>query len=77
MPAFIGIQVFSDGHPAVGPDVSAIIDVEVTATVVYRDIVVAVTGYSSQARVAIEAIAARGVGDETEKALISEIVDPG
>ena len=76
MAALIEVQGSLARFPARRPDRSLVIDIEITSAVVHRDIVVAVTGYTTELRVLVEGISAGRVGDQREEVLVAEVVDP-
>ena len=60
--ALVGVELALHRSPAGGPEVAAVVDVEVAAADVGRDVVVAVAGQAPHARVAVEAVAAARCG---------------
>lgn len=75
--AGICVQVCLYRRPARRPYGFAVLDVEITAAHVYRYVIVAITGDPAQTGILIEVIAAGGVGDQREKLLCAQIVNPG
>ena len=74
--AGIAIQLRFRRLPARIPYGIAILDVDVEALLIERAVVVAVARQPAQPRVAVEAVAARRIGQEREKILASEVIDP-
>ena len=74
--ALVAVKLSLYRGPAGIPDCVAVLDVEVSAAHVYRDVVVAVTGDTAQTSVLIEAVAACRVGYQREETLGSEVVYP-
>ena len=74
--AGVSIQISLYRRPARRPYGLAVLDVEVTAAHVNRYVVVTVTGDSAETGILVEVIAAGGVGDQGEKLLCSEVIDP-
>ena len=74
--AGVSVQIGLDRRPARRPYGLAVLDVEVTAAHVNRYVVVAVTGDSAETGILVEVIAAGSVGDQGEKLLCSEVIDP-
>ena len=74
--ALVAVELGLYGGPAGIPDGVAVLDVEVSAAHVYRDVVVAVTGDTAQTSVLIEAVSACGVGYQRKESLCSEVVYP-
>ena len=64
------------GLPAGVPDSLSVFDVYMEALLIGRAVIIAVAGQPTQPRVTIEAVAACRVGQEREKILTAEIVDP-
>ena len=77
MTAGVLVQLGLDGLPAGIPHSAVVVDVEVTAAVIHRHIVVAVTGHAAEAGIPVEAVAAGGVADDAEELFASQVVDPG
>lgn len=65
--AGIAVQLRFRGLPAGVPDGIAVFDVNMEALLIDRAVIVAVAGQPAQPRVAIEAVAACGIGQECEK----------
>ena len=74
--AGIAVQLRFRGLPAGIPDSLAVFDINMKPLLVDRAVIIAVAGQTAQPRVAIEAVAACRVGQEREKILAAEIVDP-
>ena len=74
--AGVSVQIGLDRRPARRPYGLAVLDVEVTAAHVNRYVVVTVTGDSAETGILVEVIAAGSVGDQGEKLLCSEVIDP-
>src|ERR1039457_652784 len=70
----IGVGGLPGGRPVIARLVVAHIDV--ASPQVEGDIVIPVARDAAQARVAIERVTTRGVGDDAEVSLASQIVDP-
>ena len=75
--AGVAVQRGLGGLPAGVPDGIAVLDVDVVAVHVQRGAVVAVAGQAAHPGVAVEAVAARRVGDKAEEILAAQVVDPG
>ena len=73
----VAVQLGLGGLPAGVPHRVAVLDVDVVAVHVQRGAVVAVAGQAAHPGVAVKAVAARRVGDQTEKVLAAKVVDPG
>jgi hypothetical protein len=71
------VEIGLDRQPGRGPHVAAVVHVEVPATGVGRDVVVAVAREPAHLGVAVERVPAGLVGDEREELLRPEVVDPG
>lgn len=76
MSAFVGIQLRAGWHESRVPDGSVIIDIVIFSVGIVWNIVVAVTGNAEQLGIFVEAVTSAGVGDQAEKVLGSEIIDP-
>jgi hypothetical protein len=74
--AFVPVERRPGRLPARVPDRPAVVDVEVAAHGVERDVVVAVAGQSPQPRVTPEGVAPAGVRAEAEKVVLTEVVEP-
>ena len=74
--AGIAVQLRFRGLPAGVPDGIAVFDVNMEALLIGRAVIVAVARQSAQPRVAVEAVATRGIGQDREKILASEVIDP-
>jgi len=70
------VQLGLDWHPRRGPDVATVVDVEVPAAGVGRDVVVPVPRQTPHLGVAVERVAARLVGEQREELLGAQVVDP-
>ena len=77
MAAFIAVQLCLGGLPAGVPDIVSIFNIDVFAVGVIWLVIIAVTCDPQQACVLIEGITAAGIGDQAEKVLVSQIIDPG
>jgi hypothetical protein len=77
MTTFVSIKLFSDRHPARGPNIAAVVYVKITASVIDRNVVVTIARQSSQACVPIKTVSSRGIGNKTKKILGAQVVDPG
>ena len=75
--AAVSVQLGLGGLPAGVPDRAAVVDVDAVAVHIQRRVVVAVTGDAAQPRIPVKAVAAAGVGHQTEEVLAAQIVDPG
>ena len=75
--AFIAVQLCLGGLPAGVPDIVSIFNIDVFAVGVIWLVIIAVTCDPQQACVLIEGITAAGIGDQAEKVLVSQIIDPG
>jgi hypothetical protein len=75
--AFVIIEFCLYGFEAGAPGFFAVADVDVSAWVIPRYRVVMVSQQTSQTGVAIETIAARGVGYDAEIILAAEVIYPG
>ena len=75
--ALVEVERRARGLEAGIPDRVAVLDVEVTAVGVQRDVVVAVAREAAQAGVLVERVAAGRVRHEREEVLVAEVVDPG
>src|SRR5690554_5796439 len=76
MAALIEGQFFLHGLETRSPAISAVINVKITATVIQRHIVVPIACEPPQACILIESIAAGSIGDQAEKFLRAQVVDP-
>ena len=75
--AAVSIQLRLHGLPARVPDKVPVLDIDVEALLVRGTVVVTVAGDPAQARVFIEAIPPRSVGQQGEEILAAQVVDPG
>jgi hypothetical protein len=64
------------GLPPRVPDSVAVLDIEIPTSIVHRYIIVAITGDAAEFGILVERIAAGGVGDEREKVLVAQVVNP-
>ena len=76
VPGLERVELGLDRHPRRGPDVTAVVDVEVPTAGVVRDVVVAVAREPTHARIAVEGVPAGGVRDQREELLGPQVVDP-
>jgi hypothetical protein len=76
--AAIVVELGPRGLPRRRPELFAVpvTDVQVAATGVRRNPVVAVAGQPSEPGITVERVAAGGVGDDPEELLAAEVVDP-
>ena len=70
------VQLRLDRQVGRRPHVAAVVDEQVPATDVRGDVVVAVPRQTAHARVPVEGVAARLVGDQGEELLGTQVVDP-
>jgi len=77
MAAGVTVQFGLCWLPAGVPHRIAILDIDMVAVHIQRGAVVAVTGQPAQPRIAVKAVAAGCVGNQTEKILTAKVVDPG
>ncbi|MNJ51964.1 hypothetical protein D3C77_472800 [compost metagenome] len=77
MPAFIKIELPFNRHPARCPEISVIVQIVIASPCIQRNVVVAVTGNPPQTGVAVERIPSGRVGNQAEKLLVAQVVDPG
>ena len=75
--AGVVIQRRLGGLPAGVPDSAAIVDIDAVAVHILRGVVVAVAGDAAEPGIPVKAVAARRVGDQAEKVLTAQVVDPG
>ena len=75
--AGILVQFGLNRLPSGVPDRAVVVNIEITAAVVHRHVVVPVAGDPAKARIPVEAIASGSVADDTEELLAAEIIDPG
>ena len=75
--AAVSIQLRLHGLPARVPDKVPVLDIDMEALLVRGTVVVTVAGDPAQARVFIEAIPPRSVGQQGEEILAAQVVDPG
>ena len=73
----IKVKFGFDRLPAGIPDRLSITNVNMIAFAVQRGVIVSVSGDPAQPGILIKAVTARGIGQEREKVLISQVVDPG
>ena len=71
MAALIEVQRSLAWLPARRPDHAAVVDIEISSTVVHRDIVVAIAGDATELRVFVEGISTGRVGDQREEVFIA------
>ena len=76
MTALIVIQICLDGHPAGRPDRAVVVQIEIASAGIGGNVIVAVTGQAEHTCVLIEAVTAGSVGEQGEKLLASQIVNP-
>ena len=74
--AGVVIQRRLGGLPAGVPDSAAIVDIDAVAVHIQRGVVVAVAGDAAEPGIPVKAVAARRVGDQAEKVLTAQVVDP-
>ena len=74
--AFIGIQLCFCRRPARRPDGAVVVDIEVTTAHVNRNVVVTVSGDSTQTGILKEVVAAGCVGNQREEFLGTQVIDP-
>ena len=77
MAAGIGIQLRFGGLPARVPDGAAILDIDAMPILIQGGVIVTVAGEPAQPGIPVKAVAAAGIGHQTEKILTAQIVDPG
>ena len=75
--AAVGVKPGLHRLPARIPDRCAIPDIEMKALLIQRRIIITVAGQAAEPGVAVERIAAGGIGAESEEVLAAQIVDPG
>ena len=75
--AAIAVQGGPGRQEGGAPDRVPVADIEAAPALVVGRIVVAETGDAPQLGVPIEGVAAAGVGDQGEEALVAQVVDPG
>ena len=74
--ALVAVERGLRGLPTGVPHRAAVVDVEVAAAEVERDVVVAVAGQAAQLGVAPEREAAGGVGAEPDQLVLAQVVQP-
>ena len=74
--AFIKVQGSLYRLPARIPDRISLFNIKIMAIVIIGNIVVPITGDTQKFCILIEAVAAAGIGNKTEKAIGSQIIDP-
>src|SRR5690606_2581196 len=74
--ALVLLEPGFDGHVRRRPEVTVVVDVEVTSTGVGRDVVVTEARQATETRVAVKAVARSLVRDNAEELLRPEVVDP-
>lgn len=63
-------------RPSGVPDLTLIVDVEITSANIHRDVVIAITSDAAHTRILVKMIAARCIGDQREEAFCPKIIDP-
>ena len=76
VPAGVGVQFCLRGLPARIPDRVSVFDVVIASAVIQRAVVVTVPGQAKKFGVFIERVSSGRVGDQAEKILRSQIIDP-
>ncbi len=75
--AAVGVQISLDRLPARVPDAVAVLDIIVVAPAVHGAVVIAVSGQAEKLGIFIETVATGRVGNQSEKVLGSQVVNPG
>ena len=76
MMAFVGIQIGLCWHPSRIPDGVILLNIVVMSIAVIRNIVVTITCQTKKLRIFIETVTSACIGNQREKILGSQIVDP-
>ncbi|MNO32640.1 hypothetical protein D3C76_226370 [compost metagenome] len=76
MAALVEIEVALNRHPARSPEITVVIQVVVASACIQGNIVIPVTGKSSHPGIPVKGVAAGSIGDQAEKLLVAEVVDP-
>src|SRR5690606_37983595 len=74
--ALVLLELGLNEHVRRRPEVTAVVDIEVTSTGVSRNVVVTETRQATETRVAMKAIASSLVRDDAEELLSPEVIDP-
>ena len=74
---FIAVKIGLGGFPARIPHGVSIFNIEILAVDVVRNIVVTVTCHTQQLGILIKGITTAGIGNQREKSVCAEVVDPG
>ena len=77
MPALIAVQFGFDRLPPGRPNLPVLVDIKILAPIIHRYIVVPVAGDPAQACILVKAVASCRIGDNGEKFLTTQVVDPG
>ena len=77
MTALIAVERCTGRSECRTPDSPCIIYVEHPAAFINGDVVIAISGDTTQLGIAIETVTSGSVGDQSEKSVTSEVVDPG
>ncbi len=79
VPALVGVEVATGRLPGRAPEIARLLiaQVEVAAGLVGGNGVVAVAADAPVARVAVEGVAACGIGDDSAVAACAQVIDPG
>ena len=75
--ALVEVERRLTGFPSRIPDGVAILDVEVTAAIVHRHVVIAITGDTAELGVLVKTVSTCGIRDERKEVLVAQIIDPG
>lgn len=76
MTALIEVQRCAARLPSWIPDGVSIFQIEVTAVVVHRNVVVTIASQTAEFGVLIERVATSRVGNEREEVFVTKVVDP-
>ena len=76
MTTFIEVERSLHGFPSRTPDAVAILDIEISASVVHRHIIISIPSKPAELGILEKRITASRVGNEREEILVAQIVDP-
>ena len=76
MTTFVTIQRSLARLPSRIPNRLSVFHVEITSDAVHRHAVVTITGNAAELSIFVEIITASGIRDQTEKVLVTQIVNP-